>query len=120
MYITRGNFFGYFIASSYLCPFFLAMLLIQVPTPSIVAVVVLLVGNTNIFTDPFRSPTLPLLVVVAFFMCYTFWQRVGKAIAAKFFAMRTVSRGDVPFIRLPAAASPCTKFAAIFWRRTAR
>ena len=118
MYITRGNFFGYFIASSYLCPFFVAMLLIQVPTPSIVAVVVLLVVNTDIFTDPFRSPTLPLLVVVAFCMRYTFWRRVVKTIAAKLFAMRTVSWFNVPFIRFPYGASPCAVFSALSWRRT--
>ena len=48
------------------------MLLVQVPTPSFIAVVMFLVGNTDIFADPFWSPTLPLLVVVAFCMRYTF------------------------------------------------
>ena len=42
------------------------MLLVQVPTPSIIAVIMLLVGNTDLFTEPLWSPTLPLLVVVAF------------------------------------------------------
>ena len=64
MYIIRSNFFGYFIASSYLFPFFLAMLLVQVPMPKIIADVILFVGDANLFTDPFRSPTLPLFVVV--------------------------------------------------------
>ena len=73
MYIIRGNFFGYFIASGYFCPFILAMLLVQVPTPSTITVVMLLVGDTDLFKDPFRSPTLPLLVVVAFCMRYIFW-----------------------------------------------
>ena len=119
MYIMRGNFFGYFIASSYLCPFFVAIHLVQVPTPSIIAVGMLLVGDADIFTDPFRSPTLPLLVVVAFCVQYTFWRRVGKAIAAKFFAMRTGCWFDVLFIRPPADASPCAIFYAILWQRTA-
>ena len=98
MYIIRGKFFGYFIASSYSCPFFLGMLLVQVPTPSLTAVTMLLLGDADIFTYPFRSPTLPLLVVVAFCIQYIFWRRVGKAIAAKIFAVRTVGRVYVPFI----------------------
>ena len=73
MYIIRGNFFGYFIASSYFCPFFVALLLVQVPTPSFVAVAMLLVCDPNFLADPFRSPTLPLLVVIAFCMRYVFW-----------------------------------------------
>ena len=120
MYIIRGNFFGYFIASSYSCPFFLAMLLIQVPTPSFVAVNMLLVGDTYLLTDPFWSPTLTLLVVVAFSMWYIFWRCVGNAISAKLFAVWTVGRVDVPFIKFPADASPCTQFAAIYWQITAR
>ena len=120
MYIIRGNFFGYFTASSYLYPFFLAMLLVEVPTPSIIAVVMLFVGDTDIFTDPFWSPTLPLFVVVAFGMRHTFWIRMGKAISAKFFAIRTVCGVDVFFIRLPSDASPCARFSAILWRRTTR
>ena len=114
-----GYFYGYFIASSYLCQFFVAMLLVQVLTPSIIAFVILLVGDADLFTDPFRSPTLPLLVVVAFCMRYTFWRPVGKTIAVKCFAMQTVSWVDVPFIWIPAEASPCAIFSAIFWRRTA-
>ena len=117
---NKGQLFGYFIASSYSCPFLLAIFLVQVPTPSFVAVCVFLVGDADLFTGPFRYPTLPLPVVVAFFMRYIFWQRVGKAISAKRFAMWTVIRVDVPFIRLPVSASPCTRFAVISWRRTAR
>ena len=79
MYIIRGNFFGYFIASSYSCPFFLAMLIVQVPTPSFIVVTMFLVGVADLFTDPFRYPTLPLLVVVAFCMRYIFWRRVGHS-----------------------------------------
>ena len=79
-----------------------------------------LVVDANLFTHPFRSPNLLLLVVVSFCMRYTFWRRVGKAIAAKLFAMRTVSRVDDPFIQIPAAASLCTIFASILWQRTAR
>ena len=74
----RGNFFGYFIASSYYCPFFLALLLIQFPTLSFVAVAMLLVCNAYLLVDPFGSPTLPLLVVVEFCMRYIFgdvWAR---------------------------------------------
>ena len=73
MYIIRGNCFGYFIASSYSCPFFLDLLLVQVPTLSFVAVVVLLLGDADILKNPFWSPTLPLLVLVAFCMRYIFW-----------------------------------------------
>ena len=106
MYIIRGNFFGYSIASSYSCSFFLAMLLVQVPTPSFIVVSMFLIGDANIFIDPFWSPTLPLLVLVAFCMRYIFWQRVGKATAAKFFAMRTSGRVDIRFIQIPDASSP--------------
>ena len=120
MHIIRGNFFGYFIASVYLCPFFLAVLLFEVPTTSFIAVVMFLVNDADLFTDPFRSPTFPLLVVVAFFMWYTFWQHVERAIATKLFVMRTVSRVDVLFIRFPDSASPCTRFDAVLWRRPAR
>ena len=78
MYIIRGNFFGYFIASSYFFPFFLAMLLVQVPTPSTIPFVMLFIDNGDIFTEPFRSPTLPLFFVVAFGMRHIFgdaWAR---------------------------------------------
>ena len=118
MYIIRGTLFGYFTASSYLCPFFLAILLVQVPMPSIIAPAMFFVGNADIFTDPFRSPTLPLFVVVAFGMRHAFWRCVGKAISAKFFAMRTVCGVDVFLIRISYDASPSAKFAAISWRRT--
>ena len=120
MYIIRGKFVGYFIASSYHCPSLLAMVVVQVLTPSIIAVVMLLVGDADLFTDPLCSPTLPLLVLVVFCMRYTFWRRVGKAIAAKFFAMRTVCWFDVPFIRLPADASHCARFSVMLWQRMAR
>ena len=119
MYIIRGKFFGYFIASSYSCPFFLGMLLVQVPTPSLTAVTMLLVGDADIFTYPFRSPNLPLFVVVAFDMWHTFWRQVGKAIVAKFSAMQTVFWVDVFLTQLPAGASTCARSAAIWWRRTA-
>ena len=66
------------------------MLLVPVHTMSIIAVVMLFVGDTNIFTDPLWSPTLTLFVVVAFGMRHTVWRHVDKAISAKFFAMRTV------------------------------
>ena len=72
MYIIRGNLFSYFIASSYSCLFFLALLLVQFPTPLFVAFTMLLVGSANLLTDPLRSPTLPLLVVIAFCMRYVF------------------------------------------------
>ena len=96
------------------------MILVQAPTLSFIAVAMYLVGDANLFTDPFRCPTLPLLVVVEFCKRYIFWQSVGKAIAAKFLAMRTVSRVDILFIRISAAASPFTIFAEISWRRTTR
>ena len=115
MYIIRGNCFVYFTSYSYLCPFFLTMLLVQVPTPSIIAVAMLFVGDVNLSTDPFRYPTLPLFVVVSFGMQHTFWRCVGNAIASKFFAIRTVCSVDVFLIRIPADASPCARFAAIFW-----
>ena len=73
MYIIRGNFFGYFIASSYSCPFFVALLLVQVPIPLFIAVVILLVWYTYFLADPLRPPTFPLLVVIPFFMRYVFW-----------------------------------------------
>ena len=73
MYIIRGNFFSYFLASSYYCPFFLALLFIQVPTLSFVAVAIILVCDTNLLTDPFWSPNLPILVVVAFCMRYIYF-----------------------------------------------
>ena len=117
MYIIRGNFFGSFIASSYSCPFFLALLLVQVPTPSSVGFAMLLVCDAYFLSDPFGSPTLPLLVVVAFCMRYIFWQLVGKAIAAKILAVRAVGRVDVPFIGFPAAASSCTRFFEVYWKR---
>ena len=52
--------------------FFVAMLLVQVPTPSIVSVAMLLVCDAYFLADPFRSPTLPLLAVIAFCMRYVF------------------------------------------------
>ena len=64
MYIIKGNFFGYFIASSYSCPFFVALLLVQVFTPSLIEVAMLLVWYTYFLADPLGPPTLPLLVVV--------------------------------------------------------
>ena len=63
----------YFIASGYSCPFFVALLLIQVPTLSFVAVAVLLVCDAYFLADLFRSPTLPLLVVITFCMRDVFW-----------------------------------------------
>ena len=87
MYIIRGNFFGYFIASSYSCPLFLALLLVQFPTPSFVAFSMLLVGDANFLADPIRSPTLPFIFVIVFCMQYIFLQCVGKAIATKLFAV---------------------------------
>ena len=92
------------------------MLLVQVPTPSTIAVIMLLVGNTDLFTEPQWSPSLPLHVVVAFWMRNTFWRHVRKAIPAKFFSRRTVCWVDVPFIQIPADASPCKRFPAILWR----
>ena len=68
MYIIRGNFFGYFIASSYFSPFVIDLLLVQVPTPSFPAVYMLLVGYSYILAYPLGPPTLPLLVVIPFFM----------------------------------------------------
>ena len=78
MYVIRGNFFGDLIASSYCCPFLLALLLVQVPTPSFIAFFMLLVGDVDLFTKPFRSPTLPLLVLVAFCMRYIFLVTRGQ------------------------------------------
>ena len=98
MYIIRGNFFGYFIASSYSCPFLLALLLVQVPMPSFVAAAMLLVCNAYFPADPFGSPTLPLIVVVAFCMQYIFWRCLGKSVAAKLLAVWEFGQVDVPFI----------------------
>ena len=117
MYLIRGNFFGYFIASSYSCPFFIALLLVQVPTLSFVAFTMLLVGDTNLLAYPLRSPTLPFIVVIVFYMRYIFWRCVGKAIDAKLFAVWAVVRVDVPFVWFPTAASSCARFAAISWWR---
>ena len=72
MYIIRGNFFGFFIASSYSSPNFVALLLVQVPTLSFLAVAVLFVWYTYFLADPLGPPTLPLLVVLAF-SCSTFF-----------------------------------------------
>ena len=44
MYIIRGNFFGYFIASSYFSPFVIDLLLVQVPTPEHTTITTI---NTN-------------------------------------------------------------------------
>ena len=99
MYIIRGNFFGSFIASGYFFPFFLATLLVQVPTPSFISVVMFLVGDADIFTDPFGSPTLPLLVVVAFLCGKLFLATRGQGHGRKTLCnIRTVLRVDVPFI----------------------
>ena len=73
MYIIRGNFFGYFIASSYSCLFFVALLLVRVLTPSFVSVSMILVCCSYFLADPLGSPTLPLLVVIEFVMQYVFW-----------------------------------------------
>ena len=75
---NKGQLFGYFIASSYSCPFLLALLLLQFPTLSYVAVAMILVCDTYFPADPFGSPTLPLLFVVAFLCCTFFgdaWAR---------------------------------------------
>ena len=117
MYIIRGNFFGYFIASSYSGPFFVALLLVQVPTPSFVAVTMLLVCDAYFLADPIGSPTLPLLVVVPFCMEYIFWRCMGKAIGAKFLVVWAISWVDVSFVGFPAAASSCARFAAVSWWR---
>ena len=68
MYIIRGNFFGYFIASSYFIPFVVDLLLIQVPTPSFLTVAMFLLRYPYFLAYPLGPPTLPLLVVIAFFM----------------------------------------------------
>ena len=115
MYIIRGNFFGYFIASSYSCTLFVALLFVQVLTPSFFAVAMIVVCDAYFLADPFGSPTLPLLVVVAFCMRYIFWQCVGKAIAAKFLAVWEIVRVDVLFVRLPAGATSCAQFDAVSW-----
>ena len=73
MYIIRGNFFGCFIASSYYCPFFVALLLVQVPTPSFVAVAMLLAFDAYFLADPFGYPNLPLLAVILFCVRHVFW-----------------------------------------------
>ena len=70
---NKGQLFGYFIASSYSCPFFVAPLLVQVPIPSFISVAMLLVWYTYFLADPLGTPTLPLLVVISFFMRYVFW-----------------------------------------------
>ena len=77
MYIIRGNFFGYFIASSYFSPFVVALLLVQVPKPSLVEVAMLLVRYPYFLAYPLGTPTLPLLVVIAFFMQYIFRRCMG-------------------------------------------
>ena len=77
MYIIRGNFFGYFIASSYSCPFLLALLLVQVPMPSFVAAAMLLVCNAYFPADPFGSPTLPLIVVSCLAVVTLVWLWLG-------------------------------------------
>ena len=119
MYIIRGNFFGYFIVSSYSSPFFVALLLVQVRTLSFVAVSMLLVCDAYFLADPFGSPTVTLLVVVASCMRYIFWRFVGKAIAAKFLAVWEIVWVDVLFVRLPVGASSCAQFDAVsWWRRT--
>ena len=117
MYIIRSKCFGFFIASSYSCPFFLALILVQVPTPSFVAVAILLVCDAYFLADPFGYPTLPLLDVVAFCMRYIFGRCVGKAISVKLLAVWVVGWVDVPFICFPATASSFTIFAAISWRK---
>ena len=117
MYIIRGNFFGYFIASSYSCTLFVALLFVQVLTPSFFAVAMIVVCDAYFLADPFGSPTLPLLVVVAFCMRYIFWQCVGKAIAAKFLAVWEIGRVDVPFVGIPATIFYCALFAAVSWWR---
>ena len=72
MYIIRGNVFGYFIASSYSSPFFVALLLAQAPTPSFLEVAMLFVWYTYFIEYPLGPPTIQLLVVIAFFMRYIF------------------------------------------------
>ena len=117
MYIIRGKCFGYFIASSYSCPFFLSLVLVQAPMLLSVAVAMLLACDAYFLAGPSGLRTLSLLVVVAFSMQYIFWRCVGKAIAAKFFAVWEVGRVGVPFIWFPSAASSCTRFAAISCQR---
>ena len=68
MYIIRGKCFGYFIVSSYFIPFIVALLLVQVPTPSLLAVAMILVWYPYSLADPLRPPTLPLLVIIEFFI----------------------------------------------------
>ena len=70
---NKGKKIGYFIASSYSCPFFVALLLVQFPTPSFVEVAMLLVCDDYFPADPLWSPTLPLLVIIVFCMRYIFW-----------------------------------------------
>ena len=117
MYIISGNFFGYFIAYSYSCPFIIAILIVQVPTPSFVTFAMILVGDVNLLADPLRSPTLPFLVVIAFCMRYIFWRCVGQAIAAKLFAVWTVGHVDVLFVWIPASTFSCARFCTISWWR---
>ena len=74
MYIIRGKCFGYFIASIYFSPFVVALLLVQVPTPSFLVVTMLLVSYPYFLADPLKLPTIPLLVVIAF-SCGTFFRQ---------------------------------------------
>ena len=115
MYIIRGKCFGYFIVSSYFIPFIVALLLVQVPTPSLLAVAMILVRYPYFLADPLRPPTLPLLVVIAFFVQYIFWRCRGEAIASIFLALWDSVWVDIPFVGRPAAASSWTRSAALSW-----
>ena len=77
MYIIKGKNFGYFIASSYFSPFVVALLLVQVPTRSLLAFTMLLVRYPYFLADPLGPPTRPLFVVIAFFMRYIFRKCIG-------------------------------------------
>ena len=77
MYIIRGNVFGCFIASSYFSPFFGALLLISVPTPSLFDVFMILVGYADFLADPLGPPNLPLLIIIAIIMRHIFRRRMG-------------------------------------------
>ena len=80
----------------------------------------ILVCDAYFLADLFGSPTLPLLVVVAFCMRYIFWRCVDKAIAAKFLAVWAIGQVDVPFVGFTAAASSCARFAVVSWWRPIR
>ena len=119
MYIIRGNFFGYFIASSYSSPFVGAPLIVEVPTPSFFTLFVILVCYANFLAYPFWPSDLPLLVVIAFIMQHICRRHMGYPIASILLAMWEAGWFYIPFFRLPAAASSMPwSDAESWWRPT--